>query len=310
MPVAKNPKITDNKIAVSGLSKNLMDFDEHEFKSAPEKATKLDIPKPDLEVKFASNNSFAQKATIDLLDFSAETKNPVTNLQKAKSTDPFSFNQPQSGTGQLNQKSNSTPFDSNKLYDLYKTGNSEQIQTKPASNGSNFSGGQSNYAYLDMLGNQQSQQNRFFQQQQQPFGFQNNASTSNMNNTQSFGGGQANIGGFGTQSGTNNKPSGSFDFGTSNNSFGTGGGFGGSFNSGGFGTNSGTGFNMTGNGYNSGSFNANPNGNAFGTTQQQQQSFSFNQTTTTTAPSFSFNTTTSTNNLNQPKNVNTGFNFL
>lgn len=118
-----------------------MDFDEHEFKSAPEKTTKLS--KPEAEAKFAT------KTTIDLLDFTTESKNSGTNLQKAKTTDPFTFNQSQGGAVLLTQKSNSTPFDINQLYDLYKTGNPQQTQAKTVSSNSNYSGGQSNYALRD-----------------------------------------------------------------------------------------------------------------------------------------------------------------
>jgi len=272
---------------------NLMDFEEEndfgEFKSAPEKTVKVDIPKPDFEVKFVSNNGTTQKSGVDLWGASFEPKSSNVHLQKTRSTDPFSFEQPQNPLPTLTQKSNSASTDSSKLYELYKTGNPEQQNTTKPISGTNFAGGQSNYAFLDGFGSQQTQQNRFGQQQQQPFGFQNGMNGQSTN-TQYYGGMQSQTGSFGGQTGMS-KPTGGFDFGGSNNTFNSNG-FGGATN-GGFGS---SGFNSVGNSGTNAGF-AKP---------QQQQPFSFNQPTNT-AP-FSFNNTSQP--VSQPSTVKTGFSFF
>eukprot|EP00331_Platyophrya_macrostoma_P006842 CAMPEP_0176428020 /NCGR_PEP_ID=MMETSP0127-20121128/12915_1 /TAXON_ID=938130 /ORGANISM="Platyophrya macrostoma, Strain WH" /LENGTH=455 /DNA_ID=CAMNT_0017809651 /DNA_START=23 /DNA_END=1390 /DNA_ORIENTATION=- len=269
-------------------AQNLLDFDDDgfsEFKSVPEKKTQtIDIP----EVKFKSNNGMPQKSnTVDLWDgFDSKPTEPTT-IQKTKSTDPFSFENQTQQPGTMppfNQKSNSVP-DSSKLYDLYKTGgNQDQNAFKPT-NGVNYSGGQSNYAFLDMMGGGQNQQNRFPQQQQQQGGYGYQMGMGMQNNQ--GGGFQNNQTGF-------SQPN------TFNNGF---GGMGGGNNNG---------FSMNSNGFNS--FGGGSNGfNSFNSNQtQQQQPFSFNQpkpTTTTSTTSFSFNTS-APQNMNQPTTVNTGFSFL
>jgi hypothetical protein len=143
-------------------SQNLIDFDDDfgEFKSAPAKNVKMDISKPDLEVKFVSNT---QKSRADLWGSAFENTSSSVDLQKARSADPFSFEQPQNPPPTLSQKANSASKDSNKLYELYKTGGQEQQNTIKSVSGQNFTGGQSNYAFLDGFGGQQTQQNRLGQ---------------------------------------------------------------------------------------------------------------------------------------------------
>ena len=115
------------------------------------------------EAKFASSNESAPKNSSSLFDFSTSAESSTTNdLQKGKTNDPFSFNDQQPSitinTSNSNQTSALPSSDSSKLYDLYKGGNFEPIKIKTTANGPNYSGGQSNYAYLDMLTSQQNQQ--------------------------------------------------------------------------------------------------------------------------------------------------------
>ena len=279
-------KTTTVENNVPTKTQNLLDFDDDgdfgEFKSAPEKVVKKDISKPDVEVKFQSTNQGTQKSGIDLWDSNFEMNSSSVHHQKPRSADPFSFDQPQNTPSNLTQKSNSATTDSNKLYELYKTGTPEQqntIKSVNGANGTNFTGGQSNYAFLDALGGPQVQQNKFGQQQQ-TFGYGMNTQGPK---PQFYGGMQ-------TQPMTSySGPMGTNNFGGSSNSFGNngfGGGFGGVSN-GGF---------TSGNGMNSG----------WGKPQQQQpQPFSFNQPTTT--GTFGFNTS---QNINQPNTVKTGFSFV
>jgi hypothetical protein len=90
-PEVTSTSSTNNTEKRPTLAQNLLDFEDDgdfgDFKSAPEKDVKLDIPKPDIEVKFVSNNEFAQKSTVDLLGTAFDTtRNPNTNSQKTKKT--------------------------------------------------------------------------------------------------------------------------------------------------------------------------------------------------------------------------------
>jgi hypothetical protein len=290
-PITTTTKTTEKKIPTQ--NQNLIDFEEDdgfgEFKSAPEKSIKKDIPKPDVEVKFVSNNGTTQKSGIDLWDTSFEKKSSDVHQQKVRSLDPFSFEQPQNTLPNSTQKSNSVSTESSKLYEMYKAGNPEQQNSNKPVNGTNFAGGQSNYAFLDGLGSQ-NQQNRFGQQQQQPFGFQNGMNGQSAK-TQNYGGAQSQAGTYGSQTSMNN-PTGGFSLGGSNNSF-SSNSFGGVSN-GSYGS---SGFNSLGN-----------NGFNSGVGKQQQQPFSFNQPTTT-AP-FNFNAINATQTLSQPTSVKTGFSFV
>lgn len=306
-PIKKEPE-------QKASNKNLLDFEDDDngfenFKSAPVQTVNLNIPKADVEFKFSSNNGTTQKTqntgSINLMNMNFEATMPTTStsLHKANS-DSFQFTnttKPQQ-TQQFPNTSNIQRAQSNEanIYNMYKTGDvGNSVNTSQQQPTKNYSGGQSNYAYLDMLG--QSQQNRF----NQPQGFNYQSNFGGQGNF--YGGTQYNSGGFGSQN-TGTKPSSGFDFTSSNK------GFGGGFNSGGgYPTNSSSGFNSTGFSGGAGSNSGTQGGfdfkstNTFGT---QSQQVGFTSNTTTNSASFNFSTGTNSNTFSQPSNSNSGFSFF
>ena len=282
MQITKEPSNYANTSQATGgqSNKDLMDFDDDDdfeaFKSAPANHQKLDIPSPDVEKRFSSNtgstpqshNNHQQGGSISW-DFPSTPQNsdPFGNSQNTQKTKPSSFgfinpnNQSQSQQQQQqqqhrqqhqqqqkpqqnsNQAQHNSGVDSSKLYDLYKSPQTNQTVFIQQNNPSqNYQGGQSNYAFLEMMGNSQSQQKNqnggFQQKQNQANGLPSNQG--GMNGYGNQGGyGNTNQGGFGGNSfgGGFQNTKGNSNFGgySQNTQQGFGGGFnGGNNNSGGF----------------------------------------------------------------------------
>ena len=183
---------------------DLLDFEDDDndfeaFKSAPVNQPKLDIPSPQMEKRFNSNNSDTPQnnrpqGETHLIDlYSIQPEGPQSTTAGHNSSN-FSFtnssstyqSQPQPQQSSFRPPTtvnNSTSVDSSKLYDLYKS--TPANQTTPNQNFNTTSGAQgrqSNYSYLEMMSNQPQQQ------PQQMNGLQNGQnSSSNYQNHQGRG---------------------------------------------------------------------------------------------------------------------------
>lgn len=270
-------------------SENLIDLDEGDdglmsFQPAPEKTTKQEISKPNNGFDFGSKSSQTQKPNaFTLFQGNSQGPNSTQGVQMQKpSADPFQFTdnkpqqQPQPSNTLNNQQTIQPQVDSNSLYNLYKTGNTVDLSLNSQTNNQNYSGGKSNYAYLDMLSNASQQKPYGIQQ---GFGYQNGSF--GQGPTNQFSGPQTGFGGGYVGQNIQSKPSTGFGFGGSNTNFGTG--FGGGFSG--------------------------PSYNTNGGFQQQQPQQGFMPVSNTPSASFGFSAGSTSGGFAQNSSTNTNFFF-